>query len=115
MSTSVVTVGAGMFADAVAGQAVAVERVDWRPPMPGTQDHLAAVATDPRRPEANRRAVEAARRSRDLPVVVACVGTEEDPQGLSRQAEALAAAGAEVFLSNAQATRRALDLLEAGA
>jgi FdrA protein len=48
----------------------------------------------------------------DVPVVVACVGTEGDPQGLSRQAEALAAAGAEVFLSNAQATRRALDLLE---
>ncbi len=56
---TVVTVGAGMFADAVAGQAVNVERVDWRPPMPGTHDDLAAVAIDPRRPEANRRAVEA--------------------------------------------------------
>ena len=57
--TTVVTVGADMFADAVAGQAVAVERVDWRPPMPGTEADLAAVATDPRRPEANRKAVEA--------------------------------------------------------
>jgi FdrA protein len=47
---------------------------------------------------------------RELPVVVACVGTEEDPQQLSRQATALADAGAEVFLSNAQATRRAIDL-----
>ena len=56
---TVVTVGAGMFADAVAGQAVAVERVDWRPPMPGTEADLGTVATDPRRPEANRRAVEA--------------------------------------------------------
>ncbi len=56
---TVVTVGADMFADAVAGQAVDVERVDWRPPMPGTQADLAAVAIDPRRPEANRRAVEA--------------------------------------------------------
>ncbi len=45
------------------------------------------------------------------PVVVACVGTEADPQGLQRQASALAEAGAEVYLSNAQATRRALDLL----
>jgi FdrA protein len=57
-------------------------------------------------------AIETARRGRDLPVVVACVGTEGDPQGLSRQASALAAAGAEVFLSNAGATRQALDLLE---
>ena len=32
---TVVTCGADMFADAVAGQAVDVERVDWRPPMPG--------------------------------------------------------------------------------
>jgi Protein of unknown function (DUF1116) len=56
---TVVTVGADMFADAVAGQAVDVERVDWRPPMPGTEADLAVVATDPRRPEANRRAVEA--------------------------------------------------------
>jgi FdrA protein len=47
---------------------------------------------------------------RDLPVVVACVGTEDDPQRLSAQARALADAGAEVFLSNAQATRRAIDL-----
>ena len=56
---TVVTTGAGMFADAVAGQAVAVERVDWRPPMPGTEADLAAVATDPRRPAANKQAVEA--------------------------------------------------------
>lgn len=57
--TTVVTCGADMFADAVAGQAVDVQRVDWRPPMPGTEADLAAVATDPRRVEANRRAVEA--------------------------------------------------------
>ena len=56
---TVVTCGADMFADAVAGQAVDVERVDWRPPMPGTEADLAAVATDPRRPDANRRAVQA--------------------------------------------------------
>jgi FdrA protein len=48
-----------------------------------------------------------------LPVVIALVGTEGDPQGWSRQADALAAAGAAVFASNAAATRYALDLLGA--
>jgi FdrA protein len=48
-----------------------------------------------------------------LPTVVALVGTEADPQGWSRQADALAAAGAAVSASNAQATRHALDLLGA--
>jgi FdrA protein len=46
-----------------------------------------------------------------VPVVVALVGTEADPQGWSRQADALAAAGVAVFASNAAATRYALDLL----
>ncbi|UOY00410.1 FdrA family protein [Blastococcus sp. PRF04-17] len=58
-------------------------------------------------------ALEAARATRQLPVVVALVGTDGDPQGWSRQADALAAAGAAVFASNAQATRYALDLLGA--
>jgi FdrA protein len=48
-----------------------------------------------------------------LPVVVALIGTEGDPQGWSRQADALSAAGAAVFSSNAAATRYALDLLGA--
>ncbi|GAA4398688.1 acyl-CoA synthetase FdrA [Fodinibacter luteus] len=47
---------------------------------------------------------------RELPVVVACVGTEDDPQGLTRQALALADAGAEVHLSNAHAATRAASL-----
>ncbi|MGZ5399422.1 MAG: DUF1116 domain-containing protein [Nocardioides sp.] len=55
----VVTVGADLLADAVAAQAVEVERVAWRPPMPGTEDDLADVAADPRRRDANRQAVEA--------------------------------------------------------
>ncbi|WP_110208561.1 DUF1116 domain-containing protein [Nocardioides daejeonensis] len=59
MNTTVVSVGADMFADAVAAQAVEVERVDWRPPMPGTEEDLATVATDPRRSAANRQAVQA--------------------------------------------------------
>lgn len=57
-------------------------------------------------------AISAARTaSPELAVVVSCVGTELDPQGLTRQAEALAAAGAEVHLSNARATRRSLEIL----
>ena len=61
MSTpdAVVTVGADLLADAVADQAVPVTRVDWRPPMPGTEDDLAVVAADPRRREANERALAA--------------------------------------------------------
>lgn len=42
-----------------------------------------------------------------LPVVVALIGTTGDPQGRDRQATALAAAGATVFLSNAAAVRHA--------
>jgi FdrA protein len=58
-------------------------------------------------------ALTAARAARHLPVVIALVGTEGDPQGWSRQADALAAAGAAVFASNSAATRYALDLLGA--
>jgi FdrA protein len=44
------------------------------------------------------------------PVVVSVVGTGHDPQGLDRQVQALVDAGAEVHLSNAAATRRAVAL-----
>ena len=47
----------------------------------------------------------------DVPVVVAVVGTAHDPQDLDRQVRVLAEAGAEVHLSNAHATRRAIELL----
>jgi hypothetical protein len=57
--TAVVNVGADLLADAVADQAVPVTRVDWRPPMPGTEADLAAVAADPRRRAANERALAA--------------------------------------------------------
>ena len=53
----------------------------------------------------------AAAAGRDLPVVVSVTGTTSDPQGLERSAQALAEAGADVLLSNAAATRRALHLL----
>ena len=48
---------------------------------------------------------------RDLAVVIALVGTDGDPQGLRRQADALVAAGASVHRSNAAAARKALKLL----
>lgn len=47
----------------------------------------------------------------DKPVIVSLIGTEHDPQQWPRTAEAFADAGAEVYLSNAQATARAIDLL----
>ncbi len=56
-------------------------------------------------------AVSAARSVRDVPVLVSLIGTRDDPQGLTRQAEGLREAGAHVFLSNAAATRTAVSLL----
>jgi hypothetical protein len=55
----VVNSGAGLLADAVEAQAVDVTRVDWRPPMPGTEADLARVLADPRRREANEQALAA--------------------------------------------------------
>ncbi|MCP3422290.1 FdrA family protein [Nocardioides pinisoli] len=60
-------------------------------------------------------AIAAARRDRPVPVVVSLVGTDLDPQGLDAQRDALVAAGAEVHLSNASATRRAVQLIEGAA
>ncbi|WP_028642587.1 DUF1116 domain-containing protein [Nocardioides sp. URHA0020] len=61
MSTpeAVVNVGADLLADAIADQATPVTRVDWRPPMSGTEAHLATVAADPLRRTANERALAA--------------------------------------------------------
>jgi hypothetical protein len=61
MSTpsAVVNVGADLLADAIAEQAIPVTRVDWRPPMEGTEADLAAVAADPRRATANAQALAA--------------------------------------------------------
>jgi hypothetical protein len=54
----IVNVGVELFADALRAQAVPVRTVDWRPPMPGTEDDLVRVLADPRRADANRLAVE---------------------------------------------------------
>lgn len=56
--SAVATSGAEHFATAVQSQGVAVERVDWQPPMPGTASDLAVVATDPLRRTANQQAAE---------------------------------------------------------
>ncbi|RIQ18807.1 hypothetical protein DY240_20725, partial [Jiangella rhizosphaerae] len=54
-------------------------------------------------------------RGRDLAVVVALVGTADDPQGLEEQARALRDAGASVHLSSAAAARAAIALVDGGA
>ena len=41
---AVANAGVDLFADELERQGVAVERVEWRPPEPGTEDALAALA-----------------------------------------------------------------------
>lgn len=55
---------------------------------------------------------KAAGAGRELAVIVSITGTEADPQGLSRQAFRLQAAGAVVCESNAAAARLAAEILE---
>jgi FdrA protein len=78
-------------------------------------DVVLGYGADPDPAGALAPALAAARATTDLPVVVALIGTEADPQGWSRQADALAAAGAAVFASNSAAVRYALELLGASA
>ena len=52
-----ITAGVQLFADAAAAQGAEVSRVDWQPPMPGTEADLATVLADPRRAPANAEAV----------------------------------------------------------
>lgn len=58
-TVGIVSTGVSIFADALTDQAVDVSRVDWRPPMEGTEADLSAVATDPLRAEANAKALSA--------------------------------------------------------
>lgn len=55
----------------------------------------------------------AASDGRDLAVVISLCGTDSDPQGLIRQAEALRDVGASVHLSNSAAARKAVELVSA--
>ena len=52
--------------------------------------------------------LESAIRKIQAPVFVSLIGTRNDPQDRDKQAYAFAQAGAEVFLSNANATRAAV-------
>jgi FdrA protein len=56
---------------------------------------------------------QAADQGRGLAVVVSLTGTTGDPQGRDGQAARLAAAGADVYLSNAEAARAAAALVSA--
>jgi hypothetical protein len=58
VSEHVVSVGVDLLAQAIEDQAASVSRVDWRPPLAGTEDDLATVALDPLRPEGNAQALE---------------------------------------------------------
>ena len=75
----VVGVGAELFTDAVAAQAVDVTRVDWRPPMAGTEADLATVAADPRRRDANAHALA---RMLDVQALLVDVAPAADVLGL---------------------------------
>jgi hypothetical protein len=79
--SGVVNVGADLLADAVADQAVPVTRVDWRPPMDGTAGDLAAVAADPRRRDANERALAA---MLEVTATLVDVGPASELLGLER-------------------------------
>lgn len=54
----IVTAGVDLFDEALAAQAVAHLPVEWRPPLAGTEENLARVIGDPRRPTANAEAAE---------------------------------------------------------
>ncbi|MGB9376161.1 MAG: DUF1116 domain-containing protein [Mycobacteriales bacterium] len=54
----VAAAGADLLAEALEAQAVAVERVDWRPPPEGSARALARVFADPRRTRANAAALQ---------------------------------------------------------
>ncbi len=55
---AVTTVGVDLFAEALEAQAVTAHRVDWRPPLTGTESALRQVLADPRRRDANAEAVK---------------------------------------------------------
>jgi Protein of unknown function (DUF1116) len=54
----VISAGLGLLAEAAQEQAARVTRVDWAPPMAGTEADLVPVLSDPRRTRANALAVE---------------------------------------------------------
>ncbi|HEV7191747.1 MAG TPA: DUF1116 domain-containing protein [Jatrophihabitantaceae bacterium] len=71
---TLITAGADLFAAAAESQATSVTRVDWAPPMPGTEADLAAVAGDRRRAAANAEAVRRVQACRAMLVDVLPAG-----------------------------------------
>jgi hypothetical protein len=69
-----IAAGVDLFADAAELQAARVTRVDWRPPMPGTDRDLAAVLADARRVAANAEAVRRVQAARAVLVDVVPAG-----------------------------------------
>jgi hypothetical protein len=55
----VITAGVELLASALDAQSVDVRRVDWSPPVAGSEDALSTVLLDPRRAVANAKAVDA--------------------------------------------------------
>jgi hypothetical protein len=78
---SVVTAGLGLFTESLTAQAAEVTPVLWRPPLPGTDEALAAVAADPRTALANAEAVRRLATSRPRLVGIERAG---DALGLER-------------------------------
>ena len=77
----VIAAGVDLFADAAAAQAAPVTRVDWAPPMPGTEDDLATVMGDARRAAAN---AEAVRRIQAVRALLVDVLPADEALGLGR-------------------------------
>src|SRR5712691_2989821 len=57
-TVQVISAGLSLLADSAARQGAAVARVDWAPPMTGTEQDLVTVLADPRRDQANALALE---------------------------------------------------------
>src|SRR5579871_1649276 len=75
---NVISAGVSLLADAAAGQGAKVTRVDWAPPMTGTEQDLVTVLSDPRRDQANALAVERMFATRAHLVDVVQAGTALD-------------------------------------
>jgi hypothetical protein len=76
-----ITAGVELFAEAAAAQGAEVQQVDWRPPMPGTEQDLATVLADPRRLPANEQAV---RRIAETEALLVDVLPARDALGLAQ-------------------------------
>jgi Protein of unknown function (DUF1116) len=76
----VVSAGVDLLASALEAQSVDVRRVDWAPPVAGTEEALTTVLLDPRRRQANANAVDAITSARaslvDVRPAADCLGLE---------------------------------------